>query len=389
MPVILGTAGPSRRRLSRAVAATLALIVDLWIWGGGTQTIFGGQVPALLIVGITSTGYACLVIWRSVVPGYVALWLLSLGGLLVPTVDNSAGFLLALYLVARTMSRRAALLALGGAVVPIAVKGVAAAFLHPQSGPLFILTNVGLWALLTISVWVFGRIISGDARRLATERQWAHDARSEAITVERLRLSREIHDIVAHSLTGIILQAAGARSGLARGTASDLDVDRALESIQTAGEQSMRELHRLLGMLRENDRRGVGANGIEQIGELLDVARESGFQVASSSSGTPVELDQSVAHTAYRIVQEGLSNAMKHGGVGARIEVGCDWLPGSVALTIRNTAGPSAQRPPSGGFGLVGLRERVSVCGGTLEAGRTGDGFLLHATLPTNAASSH
>lgn len=179
-----------------------------------------------------------------------------------------------------------------------------------------------------------------------------------------------------------MLQAAGARAGLARGTASRDDLGLAFESIQNAGEQSMRELHRLLGMLRE-PKEQAQADGVEQLARLVDSARSSGFDVVADVSGAAVELDPSIAHTAYRVVQEGLSNAMKHGGDGTRIEVTCDWLPGSLVVAVRNTAGVTAVSAPSGGFGLVGLRERVSVSGGTLEAGPTPQGYLLQATLPT------
>lgn len=387
MPIILGPNSFGRRRFRTAVTIG-ALIVDLWVWGGDTTTITGGHVPALLIVAVACVAYSCLAIWSSALPGYVALLLLSCIGLLVPSINSFAGYLLALFLMARTMRRTPALLALLGSVVPVTVNTWVTSQLHSNPDVAFLLTNAGLWTLLILAIWAFGRIIAYSDRRLRTERKWAKDARSDAIAVERLRISRDIHDIVAHSLTGIILQAAGARNGLAHNTASRQELDRALETIQTAGEQSMRELHRLLGLLRDADDTNARPSGIEQVVSLIQAAQMSGFDVTSRVSGDPTELDPSIGHTVYRVVQEGLSNAMKHGGAGAHIEVRCDWLPESLAVSVRNTTGIEAAPPLSGGFGLIGLRERISVCAGTLEAGPTTNGFLLHATVPTNPGQS-
>ena len=383
MPLTVGP-GATRWHLVRSAVAAGALAVDLWVWGGDTEMFSGGEASAAVIVAVAVAAYSCLAVWRSALPGYLALWPLSFAGMLVPSIDTFAGYLVALFLMARTMPRPVALMALVGSAAPIAVNTLTASHFHPGADLVFLLTNAGLWTLLMLATWTIGRVLARSDRRLTTERQWADDARSEALAVERLRISRDIHDIVAHSLTGIVLQAAGARAGLARDTASRQDIDRALESIQSAGEQSMRELHRLLGMLRETDETEARGDGIGEIGQLIDAARMSGVDVVSQASGEPVELDPSIAHTVYRVVQEGLSNAMKHGGAGARIEVTCDWLPDALAVTVRNSAGLGSSSAPSGGFGLVGLRERVSVSGGTLEAGPTANGYLLHATLPTN-----
>lgn len=384
MPIIADARFLDGPRLLRALSVAAAFALDLWVWGGDTQTWGGGHLPAAVIVAVALPCYACLAVWRSPLPGYVALWVLSLAGLLVPSVESFAGYLVALFLMARTMPRPVALLALAGSAAPIAVNTFTGVSFHDGADSVFLLLNAGLWALLMLAVWVTGRVLARGDHRLTTERQWADDARTEAIAVERLRISRDIHDIVAHSLTGIVLQAAGARAGLARDTASRQDLDRALASIQNAGEQSMRELHRLLGMLRETEQAEARADGIEQLTRLVDSARMSGFDVVTQVSGEAVELDPSIAHTAYRVVQEGLSNAMKHGGAGTRIEVTCDWLPGTLAVTVRNTAGVVSSSAPSGSFGLVGLRERVSVSGGALEAGPTPHGYLLQATLPTS-----
>lgn len=386
MPIIDGARGAVGGRLLRAGLVAVAFAIDLWVWGGDTQTRQGGQAPAALIVVVSAVCYGCLAAWRSPLPGYIALWLLALAGMLVPSVESFAGYLLALFLMARMMPRPMALLALAASAAPVAVNTLTGASFHEDSDASFVLINAGLWVLLFLAAWVTGRVLARHDQHLATERRWAEDARTEALAVERLRISRDIHDIVGHSLTGIVLQAAGARAGLTRGTASADDLEHALASIQDAGEQSMRELHRLVGMLRETDQEEALAEGTAQLTGLVESARMSGFDVVTQVSGERLELDPSIARTAYRVVQEGLSNAMKHGGDGTRIEVTCDWSAGALTVTVRNTAGvaaPSAQTL-SGGFGLVGLRERVSVSGGTLTCGPTGHGYVLQAKLPTS-----
>ncbi len=373
---------PRGQRIVRGLLALAALLVDLWVWGGDAHTWDGGQADRVLIVSVAVLGYSCLVIWRSPTPGYLALWLLSLGGLLVPSVQSFAGYLVALFWMAWMMPRPVAALALAGSAVPITVNTLTVWMLTDGPDVLFLGINIGLWTLLMLVAWLVGRLLARGDHRLATQRQWAEDAQTAALAAERLRISREIHDTVAHSLTGIVLQAAGARSGLARDATTKDELDQALGTIQRAAEQSMRELHRLLGMLRETEEAET-RGGTEQLGALIESAREAGLDVVAQGSGEPVELDPSIAHTAYRVVQEGLSNVMKHGGAGARVEVVLDWLPESLAITVRNKAGIAQPGAPSGGFGLIGLRERVSVIGGALQSGPTADGYLLHADLPT------
>ncbi|KAA9392906.1 hypothetical protein FCK90_14965 [Kocuria coralli] len=387
LPVIAVRPFPRGQRAVRAVVVAAALVVDLWVWGGDTETWDGGRAPATLIVAVMAASHLCLVLWRSPVPGYAALWLLSLSGMWVPAVETFAGYLVALYLMARMTDRHVAVAALMGSVVPIAANTASGASFHENVDAVFLLMNSGLWVLLMLSVWGVGRVIARSDLRLTTERRWAEETTAEALAMERLRLSRELHDIVAHSLTGIVLQSAGARAGLVRGTAQGHQVEEALQNIQTAAEQSMRELHRLLGMLREPGQPDAQGDGIEQVDGLIATARASGLDVVVRTSGDPLALDPSIAHTVYRVVQEGLSNAMKHSGDGSRVEVTTDWAPETLAVSVMSTSGLSSPAAPSGGFGLVGLRERVVVSGGTFEAGPTAQGFLLHTTLP--AAGQH
>ncbi|KIT72017.1 hypothetical protein PY02_00180, partial [Staphylococcus aureus] len=134
---------------------------------------------------------------------------------------------------------------------------------------------------------------------------WAEDATEEARAMERLRISRDLHDTVAHSLTGILLQVAGLRAAQKNPNATT-DIDGVLADIQITAEQSMRELHRLLGMLRapDNGTDDSRPHGLADIGALITAAQVSGLAVTTETTGTPVTLDPSLEHAVYRVVQE-------------------------------------------------------------------------------------
>lgn len=381
---------------TRALVVAGALAIDLWVWGGDTRLWSGAALPTWgLILGgaVLVSGYLILVVWRSPIPGYTALWVLAFGGLLVPALESLAGFLVALFLMARLTPRPTALMALVGSAVPIVVNTITGVSFHDAT-EFFTLINAGLWTVLMLAVWSAGLLAGRSERRLATERQWAHEARADTLALERLKISREVHDTVGHGLSGIVLRAAGARAGLARGTLAPADIDDALGAIQQASEQSLRELHVLLGMLRDSEKHAPASPGIDGIALLVDTARDSGLDVSLTQSGDPAELDPSIARAAYRVVQEALSNVMKHAGTGAVVKVHLDWTPAHLTLSVHNTAGAghvgstgTASGTPgtggSGGYGLIGLRERLTLIAAALEAGPAENGdYLLRARLP-------
>ncbi|GIE93522.1 two-component sensor histidine kinase [Paractinoplanes rishiriensis] len=211
---------------------------------------------------------------------------------------------------------------------------------------------------------------------------------SRALQDERLVIARELHDIVSHSVGVMMLQAAGARAVL------DTDpqrVARPLEVIQDVGAQSMDELRRLLHLLRAADDdadRDTRQPGFESIAALVEQSRAVGLRVEMLVDGEPGRLDPSVSLTAYRLVQEALTNTRKHAGERAHATVRINWHPSSLRLAVEDT-GPGAQAVHSTGHGLLGLRERVATVGGEMRAEPTAGGFLVEATLPvTQRASS-
>ncbi|MDO5741217.1 MAG: histidine kinase, partial [Ornithinimicrobium sp.] len=227
---------------------------------------------------------------------------------------------------------------------------------------------------------------------------------------ERQRIARELHDILSHSVSAMMMQAAGARAVAARLSQERPEDQRldtvhdSLTTIEKTGSQSMRELHRLLGILR--DREGEDTEGsvlnidvsdglpgepvILNLLDLVSLSRQSGLTVELHDSGAQRVLDPSVKTAAYRVVQESLTNALKHAGRGAVVDIFQVWQDDRLQLQVRSRAGHDGTRPgtPSGGTGLFGLRERVELVGGHFESGWAGEEFVTTARLPLTGGST-
>jgi signal transduction histidine kinase len=215
--------------------------------------------------------------------------------------------------------------------------------------------------------------------RLEAERE---ERARQAVIEERLRIARELHDVVAHSMSVIAVQAGVAhhvidsRPELARA---------ALATVETHTRAALVEMRRLLGVLRQADEPAgslTPAPGLADVPGLVSQLSEVGLGVSVSVTGPATEIPDGVDLSAYRIVQEGLTNVLRHGGPQARIEI-C-YLPGRIRIEIEDDGAPPGTHPRGEpGHGLTGMRERVAVFGGTLTAGpRPGGGFNLTATLP-------
>jgi signal transduction histidine kinase len=205
----------------------------------------------------------------------------------------------------------------------------------------------------------------------------------EAVAEERTRIARELHDVVAHAISLIVLQARGGRRMLS----DDPDeTRRALDVIEHAGEQALGEMRRLLGLLRDDEPELTLAPppSLRRIDELVAGTRASGLPVEVVIEGEPVELPPGVDVSAYRIVQEALTNALKHAGP-AHARVTITYARDAVDLAIVDD-GPGVPSANGGGYGLAGMRERVAVYGGRLESGaRPEGGYALRVRLPLRA----
>jgi signal transduction histidine kinase len=234
-------------------------------------------------------------------------------------------------------------------------------------------TDVTAPALLFVAAWATGRHLRARRAREAVLGRKA-EAAAEA---ERRRIARELHDSVAHRVSTVVIQAeAGLMSG------DDPDATRAaLAAIRDSGRQALEELRRLLGLLQEADGAPVAPQpSLSSLDELIDGARRAGLPVELSVDGELTGLAPSTDLAGFRIVQEALTNALRHARTPTTVRV----ERGSAALTVEVRNRLAATEFTGGsGQGLAGMRERVRVFGGTLVAAPEGDDFLVRAELPT------
>ena len=231
-------------------------------------------------------------------------------------------------------------------------------------------------AFVFAAVWFVGFLFSSRGR--ATREA---EARAEtAVADERARLARELHDIVGHSVSVMTVQASAVRRLLR----PDQEREReALLTVEETGRQALAEMRRLVGVLRRPEEAPALAPqpGLEHVGRLVEQAREAGLPTELRIEGEPLKLAPSSDLTAYRLVQEGLTNALKHADA-THAEVLLRYDGDQVEVVVRDD-GRGAGKGDGGGHGLVGMRERVLVSGGELHAGpRPDGGFELRARLP-------
>jgi signal transduction histidine kinase len=209
---------------------------------------------------------------------------------------------------------------------------------------------------------------------------------ASAVGDERRRIARELHDVVAHSVSVMVVQSGAARRVL--DSAPEESV-QALAEVERSGRQALSELRRLLGLMRDGDEAAEREPQptLAGLDELVRRARDAGLPVELRHEGSPYPLPMGCDLAAYRVVQESLTNALKHAGDGAHAKVLLRWNADELELDISDTGrGLAAATPDDGGplgQGLVGMRERVALCGGDLQAGPgPSGGFRVRATIP-------
>ena len=387
--LILSAEAGRRRELAldAGLAFGLTMLAQLQVWtvdglGGDRDVIAAASLALTLSLAFRRHHpLAVLVCVCAFFP------LSSAAGWDVPSVTffPSAALMLASYSVAAHGDLRTALtgaaLVVGVIVVGIPVGDVGA----PEA--FFIL-------LFNSATWTGGRLVHSRERQVvelagrseALEREAEERARIAAVE-ERARIARELHDVVSHGLGGITLEAAGAEHILDR----DPEAARAaLRAIQHAGREAMGELRRLLGVIRATPQAGDDAPlpSLQRAGELVERARRAGADVELRSEGDLAALPSGVDVAAYRILQEALTNVLKH---APRARTRAVVRRGTVSLEVEvtNEGGAPASPPPRPGHGLVGMRERVALYGGALDAGPlpVGD-FRVHARLPLSGPAA-
>ena len=367
------------------VAAGLVVLVGL-----PTGTAIGS--PALLLSVLLLAPLALRrtrpVLTAALVFSAAALqWAVSLLDRDVALLAADVAVLLALYDVAgrgpRTASRAALATALLGAgMLAVALGGAAQAVTDPTT-----LLGVAIAAGgLALAAWTLGDlrrvrlayVASLEERAERLERERAQQAELAA-AAERARIAREMHDVVAHSLSVVIAQADGGRYAAASSPAAA----EVLSTIAATGRTALADMRRLLGVLRESSAVPTAPQpDVDAVPELVDGVRRSGLPVSLVDVGERRPVPAAYGLAAFRIVQEGLTNVLKHAGPGTPTTVALRWTDEALELQV-DDEGTLAPVPDGGGHGLDGMRERARLFGGELAAGpRPGGGHRLLVRLP-------
>jgi signal transduction histidine kinase len=244
--------------------------------------------------------------------------------------------------------------------------------------------------LLLLLPWLAGLVLrtrrsasmSREAQLLA-ERDAARADRAVAVEQERVRIARDMHDIVAHSLAVVIAQADGARYAL---KADPAIADEALGTISSTARRALGDVRELLGALR-HEQGTAPTPEIDDIDRLIGEMRGVGLDVRVEREGDASDLPTTTQLAVYRIVQESLTNAWKHGEPNTPVRASLTYRPDTVEITVVNRRADDGTRGPGTGHGLVGMRERATMTGGTMTAGPRGDDFAVAVRMPSVPAS--
>ncbi|HVU76416.1 MAG TPA: histidine kinase [Gaiellaceae bacterium] len=372
-----------------ALAAALLALAQVELWSGATYDggpVFPGSrlLNALLVIPLFTLPLALRrrapLAAYAIVVAAIAVCSLALGA-----AEATSFFLVALIAVYSAAANGVPrFLVLGPALAAIGIHELRDPHVH----------GVGdvVWAFgFAVLAWLFGLAVRGRQRRISSleletlQLQAARDERARAaVAEERARIARELHDIVAHAVSVVVVQAQAGQ----RLVGVDDDGARAsLGAIEESARGALSEMRRLLGLLRSVDGATLEPSpGIADLGRLVEQVREAGLDVAVEVVGEPSRLAPGVELTVYRVVQEGLTNALKHSGA-ATARVTIRHAPDGVRVEVADDGGGASASAGPGGHGLIGIRERIELYGGSLESGRRapGGGWVLEARLPLEA----
>jgi signal transduction histidine kinase len=362
------------RRAIDALIVALALAAQVEVWVDPAQTPRIVTAPAALAWTLP------LLLWRRyplgapvAVFGVLAAEAFVPGDAVTSSPVNGVTLLAAFGLAGTHSAFR---LAVAGAMIGYASLAVIILVERPRFSD--------TWPVVVIAgvTWAVGRALAERGRRTTTLEEHAGRLEREheaAVADERARIARELHDVIAHSVSVMTVQAGAARLLL------EEDVARAKESllaVEGTGRQALGEMRRLLGILRgdEEETRLAPQPGIADIGSLAEHVRAAGLPVDLAVEGEPQTLPPGIDLAAYRVVQEALTNALKHAGA-ARAAVAIRYNRTALELSVVNDG--HVARNGRAGHGLVGMRERVALYGGEFEAGpRRDGGYAVRARLP-------
>jgi signal transduction histidine kinase len=362
------------------VASAVLIPGQLEVWTGAGATHRQG------LHWVQALGYglgALLLLGRRVDPLGVLAGLVAIYVAEFVAVGSPEGFgvavppMVAAYSVARWEHRRPAWWGL----VLLLLLGLAWIIFDPVQATAAARVRQAVWWSPWVIAWLVGalvrsRVLNAEQRRLRRQ-----DMATRAVTEERNRIARELHDVVGHSVSIMTVQASAVRRRLSDDQADERE---ALETVETTGRQALAEMRRMVGVLRQSGEAAdrEPAPGLSQLPRLVDQFRSAGLPVDVAVTGQVQPLAPGLDLTAYRLVQEALTNSLRHAVSPTRAEVSIGYTTEHLELAIRDD-GRRVAHGAEAGHGLLGLRERVSVYGGELIARqRPEGGFELIATLP-------
>jgi len=369
-----------------ALALAIGAEHDLWAARSGAVVVSGGRGVLAVLLALQTLPLAL----RRRRPGAV-LFAIA-GSLLVASivVRRSSGvpvevflaMLLAFYSVgANCDDRRSPFVGAAGLATTTAIDLLRRDFFNGHGGP-----RPAAWLALAIA-WLVGRDLRRRRQQLTGLRDRAllleHEREEKArlaVAEERGRIARELHDVIAHAVSVIVVQAQAGPHLLP-------DPERAsgvFRAIESSGRDALAELRRLLGILRSEDQQlAIGPQpGLDSLQSLIEQVRASGLPVELRVEGEPVHLPAGIDLSAYRIVQEALTNVVKHAGQ-ASAEIVIRYRERELELDVVDDGRGGSTSVNGSGHGLIGMRERVALYGGTLETGaRNGGGYVVRARLP-------
>jgi signal transduction histidine kinase len=362
------------------VASAVLIPGQLEVWTGagathrqGTHWVqaFGYGLVALLLLG------------RRIDPVGVLAGMVAIYAAEFVAVGSPEGFgvavppMVAAYSVARWEHRRPAWWGL----VLLLLLGLTWIAFDPVQATAAARVRQAVWWSPWVIAWLVGalvrsRVLNAEQRRLRRQ-----DFATRAVTEERNRIARELHDVIGHSVSIMTVQASAVRRRLSDDQAAERE---ALETVETTGRQALAEMRRMVGVLRHSGEAAdrEPAPGLIQLPRLVEQFRSAGLPVDVAVTGQIQSLAPGLDLTAYRLVQEALTNSLRHAVSPTRAEVSIGYTAENLELAIRDD-GRRVDPGAEAGHGLLGLRERVSVYGGALVARpRPDGGFELLATLP-------
>lgn len=335
--------------------------------------VVAASMAAALAVRRLSPGLALGVAWAGAA--------LQMFAMLVPDISNAA-ILAVLYATARYGGRVvkwAGLASAGlGALVAIAYVGFVLGGFLPYNDVASAVRVASFslpGALTTLGLaWTLGLLVRIRVNALEARRSQAAAERNVIVEQERNRIARDMHDVVAHSLAVVIAQADGARYA-----GDKAATDAALATISSTARDALGDVRLLLGQLRHSQESGPQPV-LADLDRLVEQLRHAGLVVAVEQRGTPIGLPAARELAVYRIVQEALTNALRHGDTDEEAIVLLEWNQGAVSLTISNAIGSAAHN--KSGHGIEGMRERALLVGGTLEIRSENDHWIVAARIP-------